>query len=56
MDLAERLGSLARSKGTTVFTLFAGAASVLFSRYSGQRDIVFGTVTNGCSLAANWRR
>ena len=48
-DLAERLGRLARSKGTTVFTLFAGAASVLFSRYSGQRDIVFGTVTNGRS-------
>ncbi|WP_129292551.1 non-ribosomal peptide synthetase [Streptomyces lydicus] len=46
-DLAERLGALARAKGTTLFTLFAGAASVLFSRYSGQRDIVFGTVTNG---------
>ncbi|MEW2435914.1 non-ribosomal peptide synthase/polyketide synthase [Streptomyces caniferus] len=48
-DLAERLGALARSKGTTVFTLFAGAAAVLFSRYSGQRDIAFGTVTNGRS-------
>ncbi|MFD3419449.1 non-ribosomal peptide synthetase [Streptomyces decoyicus] len=48
-DLAERLGKLARSKGTTVFTLFAGAASVLFSRYTGQRDIAFGTVTNGRS-------
>ncbi|MEJ8654156.1 non-ribosomal peptide synthase/polyketide synthase [Streptomyces sp. MS1.AVA.3] len=46
-DLAERLGRLARTKGTTVFTLFAGAASVLFSRYTGQRDIAFGTVTNG---------
>jgi len=45
--LAERLAALARSQGTTVFTLFAGAAAVLFSRYSGQRDIAFGTVTNG---------
>ncbi|MFG2094578.1 non-ribosomal peptide synthase/polyketide synthase [Streptomyces sp. NPDC048612] len=45
--LTARLGRLARAKGTTVFTLFAGAASVLFSRYTGKRDIVFGTVTTG---------
>ncbi|MET7443129.1 condensation domain-containing protein, partial [Streptomyces sp. NPDC005568] len=30
-----------------MFTLFAGAVAVLFSRYSGQRDVAFGTVTNG---------
>ncbi|MFD5697592.1 non-ribosomal peptide synthetase [Streptomyces lasiicapitis] len=41
------LRRLAGGRGTTVFTLFAGAAAVLFSRYSGQRDVAFGTVTNG---------
>ncbi|WP_435244834.1 non-ribosomal peptide synthase/polyketide synthase [Streptomyces sioyaensis] len=46
-DLVARLGRLARAKGTTPFTLFSGAAAVLFSRYTGQRDIAFGTVTNG---------
>ncbi|MGW3678932.1 non-ribosomal peptide synthase/polyketide synthase [Streptomyces prasinus] len=45
--LVDRLRQLARGRGTTVFTLFAGAAAVLFSRYSGQRDVAFGTVTNG---------
>ncbi|WP_042368093.1 non-ribosomal peptide synthetase [Streptacidiphilus neutrinimicus] len=46
-DLVTRLGASAASRGMTVFTLFAGAAAVLFSRYSGQRDVAFGTVTNG---------
>ncbi|BDM74033.1 non-ribosomal peptide synthetase (plasmid) [Streptomyces nigrescens] len=46
-DLTDRLSRLARAKGTTLFTLFSGAAAVLFSRYTGQRDIAFGTVTNG---------
>ncbi|HET9380237.1 MAG TPA: non-ribosomal peptide synthase/polyketide synthase [Streptomyces sp.] len=45
--LLERLRRLAAGRGTTVFTLFAGAAAVLFSRWSGQRDVAFGTVTNG---------
>ncbi|MFE2696740.1 non-ribosomal peptide synthetase [Streptomyces mirabilis] len=45
--LVDRLRQLAGGRGTTVFTLFAGAAAVLFSRYSGQRDVAFGTVTNG---------
>ncbi|MEV0691703.1 non-ribosomal peptide synthase/polyketide synthase [Streptomyces sp. NPDC050388] len=45
--LVDRLRQLAQGRGTTVFTLFAGAAAVLFSRYSGQRDVAFGTVTNG---------
>ncbi|WP_282793259.1 non-ribosomal peptide synthase/polyketide synthase [Streptomyces sp. CC224B] len=45
--LVERLRHLATGRGTTVFTLFASAAAVLFSRYSGQRDVAFGTVTNG---------
>ncbi|WP_221351969.1 non-ribosomal peptide synthetase [Streptomyces beigongshangae] len=46
-ELVTRLRHLAAGRGTTVFTLFAGAAAVLFSRYSGQRDIAFGTVTTG---------
>ncbi|MER6397891.1 non-ribosomal peptide synthase/polyketide synthase [Kitasatospora sp. NPDC001603] len=46
-DLVARLRHLATGRGTTVFTLFAGASALLFSRYSGQRDVAFGTVTNG---------
>ncbi|MFH8336566.1 non-ribosomal peptide synthase/polyketide synthase [Streptomyces sp. AM6-12] len=46
-ELVARLRQLATGRGTTVFTLFAGAAALLFARYSGQRDIAFGTVTTG---------
>ncbi|MFF1401855.1 non-ribosomal peptide synthase/polyketide synthase [Streptomyces sp. NPDC058294] len=46
-ELTARLRHLATGRGTTVFTLFAGAAALLFARYSGQRDVAFGTVTNG---------
>ncbi|WP_063754198.1 non-ribosomal peptide synthetase [Streptomyces sp. NRRL WC-3725] len=46
-ELVTRLRQLAAGRGTTVFTLFAGAAALLFSRYSGQRDVAFGTVTTG---------
>ncbi|MFC1431719.1 non-ribosomal peptide synthase/polyketide synthase [Streptacidiphilus sp. N1-3] len=46
-DLVARLRNLATGRGTTLFTLLAGASALLFSRYSGQRDVVFGTVTNG---------
>ncbi|WP_079165662.1 non-ribosomal peptide synthetase [Streptomyces sp. NRRL S-31] len=46
-ELTDRLRQLAAGRGTTVFTLYAGAAALLFSRYSGQRDIAFGTVTTG---------
>ncbi|OIK28411.1 non-ribosomal peptide synthetase [Streptomyces malaysiense] len=45
--LVTRLRQLATGRGTTVFTLYAGAAALLFARYSGQRDIAFGTVTTG---------
>ncbi|NYV78945.1 condensation domain-containing protein, partial [Streptomyces sp. UH6] len=45
--LIARLRESAGYRGTTLFTLFAGAAAVLFSRYSGQRDVAFGTVTDG---------
>ncbi|MFJ8477263.1 non-ribosomal peptide synthase/polyketide synthase [Kitasatospora sp. NPDC094011] len=46
-ELVARLRHLAAGRGTTAFTLFAGAAALLFARYSGQRDIAFGTVTTG---------
>ncbi|MFD5434091.1 non-ribosomal peptide synthase/polyketide synthase [Kitasatospora sp. NPDC127067] len=46
-DLVDRLRHLAAGRGTTVFTLFAGACALLLSRHSGQRDVAFGTVTNG---------
>ncbi|MBB5928532.1 non-ribosomal peptide synthase/polyketide synthase [Streptomyces echinatus] len=46
-ELVNRLRQLAAGRGTTVFTLFAGASALLFSRYSGQRDVAFGTVTTG---------
>ncbi|MBY8883645.1 non-ribosomal peptide synthase/polyketide synthase [Streptomyces sp. PTM05] len=46
-DLMDRLRNLAAGAGTTPFTLFAGVSALLFSRYSGQRDVAFGTVTNG---------
>ncbi|MEG8279903.1 non-ribosomal peptide synthetase [Streptomyces sp. AHA2] len=45
--LVDRLRQLAAGRDTTVFTVLAAAAAVLFARYSGQRDVVFGTVTNG---------
>ncbi|MEU8587398.1 non-ribosomal peptide synthase/polyketide synthase [Streptomyces sp. NPDC048664] len=45
--LVTRLRTLASGRGATVFTLLAGASALLFSRYSGQHDIAFGTITNG---------
>ncbi|MFJ7907175.1 non-ribosomal peptide synthase/polyketide synthase [Kitasatospora sp. NPDC096204] len=45
--LVERLRHLAAGRGTTVFTLFAGASALLLSRHCGQRDVALGTVTNG---------
>ncbi|MFI2608323.1 non-ribosomal peptide synthase/polyketide synthase [Kitasatospora sp. NPDC018619] len=46
-DLVERLRHLAAGRGTTAFTLYAGACALLLSRHSGQRDVVLGTVTDG---------
>ncbi|MFE1972218.1 non-ribosomal peptide synthetase [Streptomyces hygroscopicus] len=46
-ELVAGLARLGRERDTTPFTLLAAAAAVLFSRYSGQRDIAFGTVTAG---------
>ncbi|WP_344318934.1 amino acid adenylation domain-containing protein, partial [Streptomyces yatensis] len=46
-ELVAGLSRLGRERDTTLFTLLASAVAVLFSRYSGQRDIAFGTVTAG---------
>ncbi|GAA1979897.1 non-ribosomal peptide synthase/polyketide synthase [Kitasatospora viridis] len=46
-ELVTRLRRLAAGRGTTVFTLFAGAAALLLARSSGRRDVALGTVTNG---------
>ncbi|MEU5633346.1 non-ribosomal peptide synthase/polyketide synthase [Streptomyces rishiriensis] len=46
-DLVTLLRTVAGGRGTTLFTLLAAGSALLFSRYSGQRDIAFGTVTNG---------
>ncbi|MFE1929243.1 non-ribosomal peptide synthase/polyketide synthase [Streptomyces sp. NPDC059474] len=46
-ELVAGLTRLGRERDTTLFTLLASAVAVLFSRYSGQRDIAFGTVTAG---------
>ena len=45
-ELADGLRSLSRSSGTTLFQVLATAFTVLLSRYSGQEDVVFGTVTD----------
>ncbi|MEU3370407.1 non-ribosomal peptide synthase/polyketide synthase [Streptomyces sp. NPDC006660] len=46
-SLMARLRTLATGRGTTVFTVLAGACALLFARYSGQRDVAFGTITAG---------
>jgi amino acid adenylation domain-containing protein/non-ribosomal peptide synthase protein (TIGR01720 family) len=45
--VTEALGSLARSQRLTLNTLLQGAWAVLLSRYSGERDVVFGATTSG---------
>ncbi|HSS52816.1 MAG TPA: amino acid adenylation domain-containing protein, partial [Thermoanaerobaculia bacterium] len=48
--LAERVRVLARHQGSTVFMTLAAAFQVLLCRYSGQRDIVVGTLTGNRNL------
>ncbi len=44
--LADRLRTLSRTSGTTLFQIVAAAFAVLLHRYSGQDDIVFGTLVD----------
>ncbi|MFF7635007.1 non-ribosomal peptide synthase/polyketide synthase [Kitasatospora sp. NPDC008050] len=46
-QLVDRLRQLATGRGATLFTLLAGGCALLFARWSGRRDVAFGTVTNG---------
>ncbi|HZW78928.1 MAG TPA: amino acid adenylation domain-containing protein [Candidatus Deferrimicrobiaceae bacterium] len=46
-QLAERIKSLAQSRGTDLFTSLLAAFAVLLSRYSRQDDIVVGTRVSG---------
>ncbi|WP_043826842.1 non-ribosomal peptide synthetase [Rhodococcus opacus] len=46
-DVRERLGSLARTRGTTVFMVLHAALAVLLARLSGHSDVVVGTAVGG---------
>ncbi|NJC68037.1 non-ribosomal peptide synthase/polyketide synthase, partial [Planosporangium flavigriseum] len=42
-----RLHTVARQRGLTINTIIQGAWALLLSRYSGERDVVFGTTVSG---------
>jgi amino acid adenylation domain-containing protein len=46
-DTTAALQTLARSQGLTLNTLVQGAWALLLSRYSGERDVVFGVTVSG---------
>ncbi|MGW7276673.1 amino acid adenylation domain-containing protein, partial [Streptomyces sp. NPDC054864] len=46
-DLLERFTAVCRERGATLFMGLTAAVQLLLSRYSGQRDVVVGTVTSG---------
>lgn len=46
-ELTARVGALAEAERITVATFFEGVWALLLSRYSGQDDVVFGTVSSG---------
>jgi amino acid adenylation domain-containing protein len=45
-DVASELRSLAQQTGVTLFQVLATAFGIVLSRYSGQQDVVFGTVAD----------
>ena len=45
-ELADGLRSLSRASGATLFQVLTAAFTVLLHRYSGQEDIVFGTISD----------
>ncbi|HEX8934596.1 MAG TPA: condensation domain-containing protein, partial [Pseudonocardiaceae bacterium] len=47
IEQSSRLHQMAKRHGLTVNTLVQGAWGLLLSRYSGQRDVVFGTTVSG---------
>ncbi|HKR49075.1 MAG TPA: amino acid adenylation domain-containing protein, partial [Pseudonocardiaceae bacterium] len=46
-EVAARLGELARTQDTTLFTVLVAACQLLLHRWSGQDDIAVGTVVSG---------
>ncbi|NOX37607.1 MAG: amino acid adenylation domain-containing protein, partial [Calditrichaeota bacterium] len=46
-DLTRRLNEIARKHQLTLNTLIQGAWALLLSRYSGEKDVVFGATTSG---------
>ncbi|WP_447009850.1 non-ribosomal peptide synthase/polyketide synthase [Saccharothrix hoggarensis] len=46
-EVTDRLKALARQQDGTLFMVLLAACQVLFSRWSGQRDIAVGTVVSG---------
>ncbi|GFJ83608.1 hypothetical protein Phou_077880 [Phytohabitans houttuyneae] len=46
-DVAQRLGTLAREGGTTLFAVLVAACQALFARYAGQQDVAVGTAVAG---------
>jgi len=46
-DLTNRLQAVARERGITLNTIAQGAWALLLSRYSGEADIVYGSVVSG---------
>ncbi|MFF3436968.1 amino acid adenylation domain-containing protein [Streptosporangium sp. NPDC002721] len=49
-ELTERVGALARARGTTSFTVLLTAFSVLLARWSGRTDVVVGSPVAGREL------
>jgi len=45
--VADRLREISRRHETTLFTTLATASNILVSRWTGERDVAIGTVTNG---------
>jgi amino acid adenylation domain-containing protein len=45
-ELADELRTLSRTSGATLFQVLSAAFAVLLHRYSGQQDIVFGTLSD----------
>src|SRR5438045_8130885 len=47
VEQSRRLHEMARRNGLTVNTVVQGVWALLLSRYSGERDVVFGTTVSG---------
>jgi amino acid adenylation domain-containing protein len=50
-NLVQRLRTIARAEGATLFTVFLAAFQILLSRYTGQQEILVGVPTAGRSRA-----